>query len=197
MSTMDRGGPAFTAYAYSGQPTYRRAPGGGRFVMPTANFPCLDGHVTFNISRVPWWPNFLKLIEHEELLDSPLFPVPEGLYNIENKDLITALSAEWCLKYRKQEIMEKGQALGLAITALNTPADIFTDPHFAYRGFLVDIDHPEAGKLRYPGAPFRPAETPWKMGRAPLLGEHNEEVYCGRLGYSKEDLVRLRDRGIV
>jgi len=32
---------------------------------------------------------------------------------------------------------------------------------------------------------------------APLLGEHNEEIYCGRLGYSKEDLVALRRAGVI
>ncbi|GAI97702.1 unnamed protein product, partial [marine sediment metagenome] len=65
------------------------------------------------------------------------------------------------------------------------------------REFFIEISHPVAGNLLYPGAPFRMSETPWQTGRAPLLGEHNEEIYCQRLGYSREDLVKLREGGVI
>ena len=50
--------------------------------------------------------------------------------------------------------------------------------------------------VTYPGAPAKLSETPWQAGRAPLLGEHNEEIY-GRLGHTKEELVRLREEGVI
>ena len=75
--------------------------------------------------------------------------------------------------------------------------EVMNDPHYLERGFFVEIDHPNTGKLRYPGAPFRPSETPWQPGRAPLLGEHNEEIYCRRLGVAAEDLAQLKEEGIV
>jgi crotonobetainyl-CoA:carnitine CoA-transferase CaiB-like acyl-CoA transferase len=66
------------------------------------------------------------------------------------------------------------------------------------RGYFVEMKHPEAGKLKYPGAPAKLSKTPWRTDRhAPLLGEHNAEVYCRRLGYSKEELVGLRRAGVV
>jgi crotonobetainyl-CoA:carnitine CoA-transferase CaiB-like acyl-CoA transferase len=52
------------------------------------------------------------------------------------------------------------------------------------------------GTVTYPGASFRLSETPARVGKAPLLGEDNEELYCG-LGFSKEDLVILREQGII
>ena len=62
----------------------------------------------------------------------------------------------------------------------------------------MDVDHPEAGKVRYPGPPFRFSKTPWEIERrAPMLGEHNSEIYCGRLGYLKNDLVQFRRAGII
>ena len=62
---------------------------------------------------------------------------------------------------------------------------------------LVDVEHPVTGNFKYPGAPFRAEEMPWQVKRAaPLLGQHNEEVY-GALGYTKEDLVRLRETGVI
>ena len=44
--------------------------------------------------------------------------------------------------------------------------------------FFVEVDHPRAGRLRYPGAPYRLGESEWTAAPAPLLGEHNEEVLC-------------------
>ena len=53
------------------------------------------------------------------------------------------------------------------------------------------------GKATYPGRPFIMNETPWRVRRpAPLLGQHNREVYEG-LGFASQDLVKLRERGIV
>ncbi|MDD5038437.1 MAG: CoA transferase, partial [Dehalococcoidales bacterium] len=68
----------------------------------------------------------------------------------------------------------------------------------AYRGFFVDVDHPEAGRIKLPGLPYIMSQTPWQVNRpAPLLGQHNEEVFCQRLGYSKQDLVRMRQSGVI
>ena len=60
------------------------------------------------------------------------------------------------------------------------------------RGFFAEVEHPEAGRLEYPTAPYLFSETPWREERpAPLLGQHNDEIYCERLGYSRRDLARL------
>ena len=80
---------------------------------------------------------------------------------------------------------------------ISTIDELSDDPQLKDRGYFVDIDHPVAGKLTYPGAPFKMSETPWQATRAPLLGEHNKEIYGQRLGYSKDDLVRLRERDII
>ncbi|MDP9238052.1 MAG: CoA transferase [Chloroflexota bacterium] len=52
------------------------------------------------------------------------------------------------------------------------------DEHARARGFFVEVEHPELGRtITYPGAPYRFSETPWRIERrAPLLGEHTEEV---------------------
>jgi formyl-CoA transferase len=61
----------------------------------------------------------------------------------------------------------------------------------------VEVEHPVAGRVRQLGAPVKLSATPWQVGRAPLLGEHNEQVFCGELGLPREELVRLRQTGIV
>jgi CoA:oxalate CoA-transferase len=76
--------------------------------------------------------------------------------------------------------------------------ELMEDPQYRARGFFQGVDHPLTGPISYPGAPFRMSQTRWRLERpAPLLGEHNEEIYLGRLGLSKGDLVRLREIGAI
>jgi crotonobetainyl-CoA:carnitine CoA-transferase CaiB-like acyl-CoA transferase len=66
------------------------------------------------------------------------------------------------------------------------------------RGYFVEVNHPEGGRLRYAGWPYQMSATPPRVQRpAPLLGQHNEEVYRGLLGYSEQDFDRLRKAGAV
>jgi crotonobetainyl-CoA:carnitine CoA-transferase CaiB-like acyl-CoA transferase len=59
------------------------------------------------------------------------------------------------------------------------------------------IDHPSTGEGVYPGALFSLQDTSWQHGRAPLLGEHNSEIYGERLGYSLDALAQLHSSGII
>jgi len=124
------------------------------------------------------------------------FGDPSAQFNPELKEEFEAIFLPWCAERTKREIVAAGQAAGVLCGPINTTEDLLSDPHFKERGYFVEIDHPAAGKFLYPGAPFR-AETPWRIRRpAPLLGEHNGEVYAG-LGYSEEDLVRLKEMGVI
>jgi crotonobetainyl-CoA:carnitine CoA-transferase CaiB-like acyl-CoA transferase len=84
----------------------------------------------------------------------------------------------------------------LAFTPVLSPGELLEDEQLKAREFFVEADHPVMGKVKYPGAPAKLSETSWQKGRAPLLGEHNVEIY-GRLGYSEEGLVRLREEGVI
>ena len=97
----------------------------------------------------------------------------------------------------KREIAQTLQEAEIVCTPINDASDILADPQLAEREFFVEIDHPVAGEIKYPGAAFKMSETPWQSRRAaPLLGEHNGEVYK-ELGYSEEDLARLREASVI
>ena len=91
------------------------------------------------------------------------------------------------------------------IAPVHTVQDLLEAPHLrarpdgrpSGRGFFQEVEHPAAGRLVYPGSPFRLGAIPWQAVRAPLLGEHNEEIYCGELELSREELVVLRASGII
>ena len=75
---------------------------------------------------------------------------------------------------------------------------ICEDPIIRHRNMLVEIEQPEAGKVAIAGSPIHLSETPGTIyAHAPLLGEHNEEIYREVLGYSSEELSYMRGNGII
>lgn len=72
------------------------------------------------------------------------------------------------------------QRAGVAVGVIYSPEEAFEDEHFKARGFQVEVKHEDLGRtFRYPGAPYQLPASPWAIrGRAPHLGEHNEEVFA-------------------
>jgi crotonobetainyl-CoA:carnitine CoA-transferase CaiB-like acyl-CoA transferase len=82
---------------------------------------------------------------------------------------------------------------------MSTPKDLLEDAQLAARDYFVPVAHPELDDvITYPGAPFKMSRTPLKISRrAPLIGEHNEEIYEKELGFSKEELNKLKATGVI
>ena len=99
--------------------------------------------------------------------------------------------------HEKEELFRSAQELRLFWGAVRNIEEVMNNAHYQERKFWVEVDHPRAGRLTYSRLPFITAETETVTGRAPLLGEHNEEIYCQRLGYLREDLSRLREANTI
>jgi crotonobetainyl-CoA:carnitine CoA-transferase CaiB-like acyl-CoA transferase len=99
----------------------------------------------------------------------------------------------------KAEIMEKGVKKAILMIPATDAKDILESPQFKSREFFVEVEHPELGQIiTYPGFPVRITSLPYRVQRrAPLIGEHNEEVYIGELGFAREDLARLKANGVI
>jgi crotonobetainyl-CoA:carnitine CoA-transferase CaiB-like acyl-CoA transferase len=81
--------------------------------------------------------------------------------------------------------------------ALFDAKELLENEHYQARGFWATADHPAIGELTYPGPHYRLMETPWALrGPAPMLGQHNAEVYAA-LGYGADDLEILRERRVI
>ena len=81
---------------------------------------------------------------------------------------------------------------------VQTPDDLARCPQLEASGFYREVDHPVMGRLKVPAVLFNLSLTPYHLRHsAPLLGQDNQEVYCHRLGYTKEDLVRMRQLDII
>ncbi len=119
-------------------------------------------------------------------------PTPEGRHAV---DLI----GQFVVTHTSEEIYQGGQEIGNAWGVVRAPEENLDDPHWWDRGFFVEVEHPELGKsFTYPGAPFRMEGTPFTVSRrAPLLGEHNVEVYGGELGLSYKQLGSLGEKRVI
>ena len=104
---------------------------------------------------------------------------------------------EWAAQLTRDEIYHTCQAEGTPAGPVRNVVEVQSWEQAKAREFFAEIDHPVAGTLAYPTAPYRFSKTPWTGSSAPLLGEHNAEVYCDGLGYSRQELARLSAAGVV
>ena len=80
-----------------------------------------------------------------------------------------------------------------------SPSEIVESTHLAERDYWVRVNHDDLGEsFIYPGAPYKLSATPWRQrGRAPLIGEHNDDVYGGLLGLDAAELRRLKLKMVI
>ena len=178
-------------YEYTGE-SIPRSPAGS---MPGgAALPCSDGYVLFTVSPPSRWRRLFEMIGAPQLASTGTSALP----GLATEEELSALLYPWCLERTKQQVMERAQAHGVPATAINSPSDILRDPYLRERGYFVEADHAEAGRLAYAGRALFIDGEAWEMRRAaPLLGEHNEEVLCGGLGFSTAEAGLLRAEGVI
>ncbi len=115
-----------------------------------------------------------------------------------NWDAIEPLVTEWTSRHGKWELSLRLQERGVKALPVNTAEDLARSEQLQSRQFFVELDYPDAGAVRFPGAPYRFSLTPWRVVRlAPRLGEHNDEIFTGHLGYTKDELSKLRGLGVI
>ena len=83
------------------------------------------------------------------------------------------------------------------ICAVLDSNEVLSDPHMKSRGMITELEHPRRGKYPMPANPVRLSASPTEVVRAPLLGEHNAEIYGRLLGYDDKELEQLRRDGVV
>jgi crotonobetainyl-CoA:carnitine CoA-transferase CaiB-like acyl-CoA transferase len=155
---------------------------------------CKDGYVC--IWAGPFLKTLVEMIGSPDWANTELFQNPTLLSQY--MDEFNRLVETWTMEHTTEEINQAAVAHGVPCSPVRTVEELVNDEQLAFRDFFMEIDHPVAGRLKYPGAPYKLSATPWKIERpAPLLSEHNEKVYCQMLGYNNQDLVRMRQAGAI
>lgn len=163
---------------------------------PATILPCKDGHVWMLALEPGQWNGLREVMGNPEWADLELFQ--DMFARAQNADVIYPFLEEWTMQHGKMEIMEKCQAAGCPITAVFTVEEAAEHPHLAARDYFVNIDHPALGNVKSLGAPFKlPACPGGPNVPAPLLGQHNAEVYGGILGLAETEMEQLKSEGIL
>jgi len=117
----------------------------------------------------------------------------------QERDRIEKPIADFLLTKTKKELLEGAMARGLMLGSINNVKDIVESPQYSAREFWTRLSHPELNEdITYPGLPAKMSEASWSLrSRPPLIGEHNEDVYCNELGFSREKLSLLKSEGTI
>jgi len=183
----------FAGYSYTGNTPARV---GAAPYQPVAMLPCKDGYVDIQCMTDEQWMRLVEVMGDPDWAHLDIFK--DVFSRAENWQSLQPLLADWLSTRGKHEFYLEAQAKRVPSAPVNTVEDIVGSDHLAARGFFVESEHPVAGTLTYPGPLMKLSGTPQDTAqRAPLLGEHNESVLGGRLGYSREDLSRVRNAVVV
>jgi crotonobetainyl-CoA:carnitine CoA-transferase CaiB-like acyl-CoA transferase len=113
--------------------------------------------------------------------------------------IIDDLLAAFIASQPAEEVYHAAQERGFTWGAVRAPEALLDDAHLHDRDFWKQVEHPELGRsFVYPGEAAIYNGSPWRIARrAPLIGEHNVEVFCGELGLSRGDLSVLAASRVI
>ena len=154
---------------------------------PSTLLPCKDGWVHIHYS--PSNPEGIAFLTQNERLaeDEVLGRMREHANEIDE------LISLWLKNHTREEIQTLAQEVRVPFTMVQNIEETMSDPQNSHREFFVELTHPVAGTMKYPTSPFRLKSSSWETSAAPLLGQHNNEIFKGYLGLTKHDL-NLRDQ---
>jgi benzylsuccinate CoA-transferase BbsE subunit len=168
-------------------------------------FPCKDGYVATEVmvgTRGNITSRLVKWMDSEggaeDLKDVEWSKVDMAKVTQSEMDHWNDVVCRFLLKYTQTELEEQAIKWGFMVFPVKEPKDLLDNPQLKFRKFFANITHPELkDTLTYCGAPYRSTLcTPEIKRRAPLIGEHNEEIY-GELGINKEEQLALKEVGVI
>jgi crotonobetainyl-CoA:carnitine CoA-transferase CaiB-like acyl-CoA transferase len=184
------------AFTYSAEGRImKRAGSQHQHVAPANLFPCQDGYISFFATQ-RHWPIFLDMWEdHPPELDDP--ELQNNGKRRAAADWLNPLVASFTSRYGKEELSLLLQQKGLPALPVNSPRDFVNDPHIKERGFFGVVEHPVLGTFAHPGTPFVVGGVRSAPRPAPMLGQHNSEVFGNELGLNEDELNVLSANGII
>ena len=159
---------------------------------------CKDGSVFVACIMNSIWRRLTRLIGHEELLDDP--ELQNDYQRYIHRDRIDPLVAEWAGRYTVEEVMQKMGDAHIPCGPYRSLGEVSADPHVQETEMIRYMDLKEPGLDRVPVSqtPVKMSETPPTIERRPpRVGEHNDEIYQGILGYSSEKIALLKEEGVI
>lgn len=167
---------------------------------PYTILPCKDGYVSLIALLGQQWKRFLELIGGGEIpqwyANDPRFE-DRWQNSLKYADELDSLLAPWLMSHTKEEIFTLCQENHIPFTHVRTIEEVVNATDLEDREAFIEVEHPQAGKVKCPGLPYKFSNIAQETKPAPLLGEHNKRIYCELLGYTEEDFANLRKEETV
>ena len=165
-------------------------------IAPYEVFRARDRWLTLGALNQRQWENLCNVVDRQEIIDDPLFASNQD--RVENRaSLAEVLNGAFAARDAREWIDELHQ-VGIPSGVINTIADVFNHPQAQERELKIELEHPTAGVLSFPGYPYKFSETPAQARRPPpLLGEHTDEVLSELLEYSPAEVQELHKLGAI
>ncbi len=160
--------------------------------------PCKDGYILITFNRE--WETLVDLLHSEAMVaDLKEEKWREEGYRRQHVDHIIGVLADWTKTHTTAELFELGQLMRFPWAPVSSPKDVFNSPQLRARNFFASVDHPEAStSFAYPAPPGKFNGLSWNIrGRAPLIGEHNAQIYHEELGLLPEELAKLSSGNVI
>ena len=152
--------------------------------------------VAISVDGQEQWQALCRVAGHPEWQQDPRFG--DRVSRLDNQDSLTALIEAWTSSKLPEEVADSLQAAGVAAAPVVDSDEVLADPHLIDRGFVTWVDHPKTGSRPMGTVSWAiDGERPNNYRPAPLLGEHNEYVFCDLLGLSKEEASGLVEEGVI
>lgn len=157
---------------------------------------CKDGYVYIIVNQPSHWRRFCKIIGREDLIEDPRTNNPET--RVKNRSFVNEVVSNWVKDKTVDEVIKLLDEAQLVVMPILNFSQIVENEHIRARDMIVEVHHPTLGKLPIYGVGPKFSLTPGKIrSAAPLLGQHNEEIYQGLLGFSREKMGELKGKGII
>lgn len=181
-----------TLYPFSGGTPARRRPSGSMFGHP---MPCADGWIIVQTGGGASWEDISGFFQSPEMLEPRFSNQAQRSQHGEELDEIVLNNIKGRSKW---ELFPKAAQARMLFGLVQTPSELAECAQLASRDFYREIDHPVIGKIKVPAVLFNLSLTPYvQCAPAPTLGQHNQEIYVDGLGYSQQDMNRLRQLNVI
>ena len=196
-ATLPYFGPAILDYTVNGQEGEKignRSP----WAAPHGVFPCAgeDRWIAIAVESDDHWEALKRAMGDPEWARDSALDQVRGRLACE--EMLEARMAEWTGGFDAVALMERLQEAGVPAGVAQNAADLLADPQLNHRKHFVYLEHPEIGQQAYEARSYRLSRTeggPTSPG--PTLGQHNEEIFCGLLGMSTQELEDLKATGAI
>ena len=176
---------------------HRRSGNQLSYVAPSSMFKTSDGRwLTLAASTQNIFEDLCQALGREDLITNPKFA--DNSARVEHREEINGIVAGWVAQRTRDEVEERFDQYGVAYAPVFDMADVFENEQYLAREMLVRVLDEQLGDAVVQNVVPKFSKTPGAIRHlGPQLGAHNEEIYCGELGYSKERLQQLRDAGVI